>query len=188
MIGLFYIKINKELIFKVILLIFRFNFSDMGTVYYKSPVGILEIKEENGFIVSLEIFQQISLENKPVSTNNPILIKVLKQLDEYFAGKRFNFDIPLKQDGTAFQQKAWNFLKTIPYGETVSYKTEAEAVGNPKSSRAIGSANGANNIAIIIPCHRVINANGKLGGYAYGIDVKEKLLDMEKKFRQQEVK
>lgn len=158
----------------------------MDTIYYKSPVGVLEIKEENGFIVSLEIFQEISSENKPVKTNSPILVEVQKQLDEYFAGKRFNFDLPLKQNGTDFQQRAWDFLKTIPYGETVSYKTEAEAVGNPKSSRAIGSANGANNIAIIIPCHRVINANGKLGGYAYGLEVKEKLLDLEKKFRHQD--
>jgi methylated-DNA-[protein]-cysteine S-methyltransferase len=100
---------------------------------------------------------------------------------EYFEGKRLSFDLPLKMEGTEFQLKVWNELLQIPFGETRSYKEIAVAVGNPLGSRAIGNANNKNKISIIVPCHRVIGANGKLVGYEGGLDVKEKLLNLEKK-------
>jgi len=102
-----------------------------------------------------------------------------QQLREYFAGTRQNFDLPLKTTGTAFQRKVWETLLDVPFGETISYAELAIRVGKPKAARAVGSANGANRIAIVIPCHRVIAADGTLGGYGGGLDVKQKLLDLE---------
>ncbi|MFR9165552.1 MAG: methylated-DNA--[protein]-cysteine S-methyltransferase [Dysgonomonas sp.] len=152
----------------------------MNTVYLLSPVGLLKIEGDDSCISSVQI---VSKKDKAESPNE-LLKKAVTQLEEYFSGKRKNFDLPLKQAGTDFQQKAWKYLLTIPYGTTVSYKDEATAIGNPKAFRAVGSANGANDIPIIIPCHRVVNSNNKLGGYAYGIEVKEKLLELEKKHSQ----
>ena len=146
--------------------------------YMQSPIGILEIEEKDGFICSLRIID--SIPDKTPNIDTPLLIETQKQLNEYFAGERKSFDIPTKQAGTAFQQRAWAFLDTIPYGETVSYKQEAEAVGSPKGYRATGSANGKNHIPIIIPCHRVINEGGGLGGFAYDIAIKKHLLEIEK--------
>jgi methylated-DNA-[protein]-cysteine S-methyltransferase len=100
-------------------------------------------------------------------------------LDEYFKGNRKDFDLPLNPTGTAFQKNAWDALLKIPYGETRSYKQQAEAVGNAKACRAVGAANGKNPISIIIPCHRVIGTDYKLTGYGGGISVKEKLLELE---------
>ena len=103
-----------------------------------------------------------------------------KQLDEYFAGIRKEFDIPIKLEGTDFQIKVWKELLKIPYGETCTYLDIAKHIGNPKAYRAVGMANNKNKIMIIIPCHRVIGSNKKLVGYAGGLDVKEKLLKLEK--------
>lgn len=149
--------------------------------YYMSPVGLLRLKEEDGFLIELSGVDSTDV-GMAETTESPLLNEVKKQLDEYFEGKRSQFDLPLRQKGTPFQMKAWEYLKNIPYGQTVSYKEEAAEVGNAKAVRAIGSANGCNNIAIIVPCHRVINSNGKLGGYAYGLPMKEKLLQLEKDF------
>lgn len=148
----------------------------MNRTYFDSIVGLLEITEENNFITGLKV---VSPTQKGDEKPSPVLKKARQQLEEYFSGKRKEFDLPLKQQGTPFQQKAWDYLCTIPYGKTISYKEEAESIGYPKAFRAIGSANGANNIAIIVPCHRVINISGKLGGYAYGLTMKEKLLALE---------
>ncbi len=101
------------------------------------------------------------------------------QLDEYFQGLRKKFTIPLALLGTSFQNRVWNELLKIPFGQTRSYQQIAEAAGSPKGFRAVGGANNANNIAIMVPCHRVINATGKLGGYAGGLKTKCKLLDLE---------
>lgn len=144
--------------------------------YYQSPVGLLEIGDTDGHISSLVFVSERSKKE----SHTPLLSKAIKQLEEYFAGKRKSFDLPLEQDGTLFQQKAWSYLSTIPYGQTVSYKDMAAAIGSPKGFRAVGSANGKNHIAIIVPCHRVINGNGELGGYAYGLEAKRFLLDMER--------
>jgi methylated-DNA-[protein]-cysteine S-methyltransferase len=119
---------------------------------------------------------------EPEMPDNAIIQQTCKQLDEYFAGKRKIFDLPLSPVGTPFQQKVWKALQQIPYGETISYAQLAQSVDNPKACRAVGSANGKNPVAIIIPCHRVINTGGKLGGYAYGLEIKKQLLDLEQKF------
>nr|WP_253201780.1 methylated-DNA--[protein]-cysteine S-methyltransferase [Clostridium sp. DSM 17811] len=118
---------------------------------------------------------------KGININETVLLKRANmQLQEYFCGKRKIFDLPLAPSGTEFQQKVWNSLLEIPYGKTKSYKDIAKNVGNIKAARAVGMANNKNPIFIIIPCHRVIGANGKLVGYAGGLSVKEKLLAIEK--------
>ena len=110
-----------------------------------------------------------------------LLREPIRQLQEYFAGKREDFDLPLAPQGTPFQQKVWKHLRQIPYGETISYGELARRVGNPNASRAVGLANGSNPIPIIIPCHRVIGSNGKLTGYGGGLPIKEKLLALERR-------
>jgi len=145
--------------------------------FLQSPVGVIEIGENNGYISSVRIVDKITQKE---SGTSPILDKAISQLTEYFEGKRKNFELPLKQSGTEFQKRVWDYLSTIPYGETVSYKAEAIAVSSEKAFRAVGSANGKNNIAIIVPCHRVVNEGGKLGGYAYGLEIKQQLLNLEK--------
>ncbi|MDR0541584.1 MAG: methylated-DNA--[protein]-cysteine S-methyltransferase [Dysgonamonadaceae bacterium] len=153
------------------------------TYYYPSPVGCLELTADNDALVALRLVEAcrcgLDPQSQGQSPANPVLLKTCKQLDEYFAGKRRTFDLPLAPKGTAFRQKVWNELQRIPYGKTISYAQLAQSAGNPKACRAAGSANGKNPIAIIIPCHRVINTGGKLGGYAYGLEVKKRLLDLE---------
>jgi methylated-DNA-[protein]-cysteine S-methyltransferase len=107
--------------------------------------------------------------------------EVVRQLRAYFAGKLREFDLPLAPEGTEFQRKVWSALERIPYGETLSYGELARRIGNPKASRAVGLANGANPIPIIIPCHRVIGSDGTLTGYGGGLAIKEKLLALEQK-------
>lgn len=148
-------------------------------IYYQSPIGLLQIGETNEKISSLKFVSERIAEE----TETPLLNKAVKQLDEYFGGKRSDFDLLIEQDGTSFQQKAWAYLSTIPYGRTVSYREMAAAIGSPKAPRAVGSANGKNHIAIIVPCHRVINEGGGLGGYAYGLEAKRFLLDMERLYK-----
>ena len=114
-----------------------------------------------------------------VTASSPVLERTKQELDEYFAGKRRNFDLPLHPVGTDFQKKVWNVLLAIPYGETRSYKEMALSVGKPKGVRAVAQAIGANGLSILIPCHRVIGSNHSLTGFAGGIDAKRKLLEME---------
>jgi methylated-DNA-[protein]-cysteine S-methyltransferase len=109
------------------------------------------------------------------------LRKTIAQLHAYFAGELEDFDLALAPEGTAFQQKCWDELCKIPYGETISYGELARRIGNPNASRAVGLANGSNPIPIVIPCHRVIGSNGKLTGYGGGLPIKEKLLALEKR-------
>lgn len=111
----------------------------------------------------------------------PLLADAVRQLDEYFAGNRKIFDIPLYLEGSPFQLKVWEALQAIPYGEVVTYKDIADSIGNPKAVRAVGMANHHNPVAIIVPCHRVIGAGGKLVGYAGGLNIKQYLLDLESK-------
>jgi|SRR5665213_3420074 len=106
--------------------------------------------------------------------------EVARQMEEFFAGKRRTFDFPLAAKGTGFQKRVWAELVEIPFGETISYGELARRIGNPSASRAVGRANATNPIALIVPCHRVIGSNGKLTGYAGGLDLKEKLLDWER--------
>lgn len=110
----------------------------------------------------------------------PFLSEALRQLREYFAGLRQDFDLPLAPAGTAFQQRVWRALQEIPYGTVVSYADIARRIGQPTASRAVGAANGANPLPIVIPCHRVVASSGQLGGYGGGLDRKQLLLDLEK--------
>jgi methylated-DNA-[protein]-cysteine S-methyltransferase len=105
---------------------------------------------------------------------------VRRQLDEFFAGKRTTFDLPMAPAGTEFQKRVWTELQRIPYGETISYAELAKRVGSEGAARAVGRANATNPIAVVVPCHRVIGANGSLTGYAYGVELKRNLLDFEK--------
>lgn len=117
---------------------------------------------------------------RPVRKETPLLVKVKKELDDYFAGRLMNFTTAIDLcEGSDFDRTVWKALLTIPWGETRSYKWLAGAVGKPKAARAVGSANGRNPIAVIIPCHRVIASGGGLGGYSGGLDIKRMLLDVE---------
>ena len=120
------------------------------------------------------------LKLQPVETVTPLLSQCIKQLGEYFGGTRREFSLPLHVTGTDYQLKAWGELQKIPYGETISYGEQAARLGNPKGSRAVAQANHNNPISIVVPCHRVINADGTLGGYASGPDIKRQLLSLEK--------
>lgn len=155
----------------------------MGNIYYyETVIGKIGITEENDRITNL-FFERESADvdlSKFTLQETPLLKEASKQLDEYFKSKRKKFNLPLAPAGTEFMEKVWNALLTIPYGETRSYKEIAIAVGNGKACRAVGMANNRNPIAIVIPCHRVIGANGKLVGYGGGLDIKTYLLDLEK--------
>ncbi len=115
--------------------------------------------------------------------NDSFFAKIKTQIDDYFKGSRTQFDIKLNPDGTDFQKKVWHELAKIPYGTVCSYKDIAEAMQNNRASRAVGTANGQNPIPLIIPCHRVIGADGGLGGFAHGLSIKQKLIDFEKETR-----
>ena len=120
-----------------------------------------------------------AVKDKLQNATNPILEKTKKQLEQYFAGQRTTFDLPINSVGTEFQQRVWKTLMEIPFGETWNYGQLALAIGNKNASRAVGAANGKNPISIIVPCHRVIGANGALTGYAGGLKAKEWLLKHE---------
>ena len=144
--------------------------------YYESPIGKIKIEVEGRSVIGVYFSDESSEENR-----NELVDECKKQLEEYFNGKRKSFDLNIKfVKGTEFQLKVWNALKEIPYGEKVTYKYIAEKINNPKAIRAVGGANNKNPISIIIPCHRVIGVNGKMVGYAEGIDKKEFLLKLEK--------
>lgn len=151
--------------------------------YVNFKLGKIGIVEENGKIVKIVIINKNDENNKNVDDfiekDTKLLVKAKNELEEYFEGKRKEFDLPLNQEGTEFQKKVWNALSKIPYGEKRTYKEIAKMIGNEKASRAVGMANNKNNIPIIIPCHRVIGSNGKLVGYALGLDMKQYLLDLE---------
>lgn len=153
--------------------------------YVDFKLGKIGIVEENGKIVKIVIINKNDENNKNVDDfiekDTKLLVKAKNELEEYFEGKRKEFDLPLKQEGTEFQKKVWNALSKIPYGEKRTYKEIAKMIGNEKASRAVGMANNKNNIPIIIPCHRVIGSSGKLVGYALGLDMKQYLLDLESK-------
>lgn len=146
----------------------------MHTRTIASPAGVLTLTEDGGCITGLHFGGSGSANDA-----SPVLDEAEKQLQEYFAGTRRSFDLPLAPAGTPFQRAVWDALRAIPYGETRTYAQIAEAIGNPKACRAVGMANNRNPIAILIPCHRVIGSNGSLTGYAGGLDVKERLLALE---------
>ena len=158
--------------------------------WIETPVGPLVVGATGDAVCLLEFSDRRMLETQlqalrrrvrmPLVPGTNRWLTVLKaQLDEYFAGKRRDFDLPLRYPGTPFQEKVWSALLEIPYGSTCSYKDVARKVGHPQAVRAVGTANGMNRIAIVIPCHRVVNANGNLGGYGGGLWRKRILLDLE---------
>lgn len=145
--------------------------------YYKSPIGNLRIVVDESSLVALDFNEN----EKKQSDEHRYINEVKKQLDEYFKGTRELFDLNIKINGTDFQNKVWNELTKIPYGETISYKELATRIGNDKACRAVGNANNKNKISIVIPCHRVVGSNKKLVGYAGGLEKKEWLINHENK-------
>ncbi|MCO6026091.1 methylated-DNA--[protein]-cysteine S-methyltransferase [Prevotella cerevisiae] len=155
--------------------------SGQATRIYDSPIGPLWITADGKGVTDLHFSGPEVTDDCPSQLAQSILDKTAHELDDYFAGKRAVFDVPLHiLKGTPFQLKIWQvLLDDIGYGETVSYAQEATLAGHPRACRAAANANHANPIAIIIPCHRVIAAGGKIGGYGAGIDKKRFLLDLE---------
>jgi methylated-DNA-[protein]-cysteine S-methyltransferase len=146
-----------------------------------SPIGPLTLAGRDSALTNLRMVDQTYEPSRADWTRDDnVFADAVEQLNAYFAGELTDFDLELDLQGTAFQQRVWEALLTIPYGETRSYGEIAEQVGAPGSARAVGLANGHNPIAIIVPCHRVIGANGKLTGYGGGIDRKLTLLELEK--------
>ena len=150
--------------------------------YYDSPIGMLCIIANEKGITGIQFAFDCKEQFNTVKAKTPLLKETVRQLTEYFLGKRTKFTLPLDLYGTDFQLNTWNALRDIPYGETRTYKQIAEAVDCPKGCRAVGLANNRNPIPIIIPCHRVIGANGDLTGYAGGLEIKKKLLAIEENF------
>lgn len=149
-------------------------------IKYVSPVANLFLVEEQGQLVEIA-FHHLKKKEEMEEKNTELLQEVKRQLEEYFSGRLQNFDLPLKPKGTDFQKQVWKALLTIPYGETKSYGDIAKQIGKEKAVRAVGGANHVNPISIVIPCHRVIGKNGNLTGYGGGLEVKEKLLELERK-------
>lgn len=151
---------------------------------WKTCIGLLYIEEENEKIIKIETTKEIDKIPEDRQLKETVLIqKTCKELQAYFEGKRKIFTIPIQTKGTPFQEKVWEALRTIPYGETRSYQEIARQVGNSKAARAVGMANHVNPIMIVNPCHRVIGSNHKLIGYAGGLSIKEKLLTIEKEYK-----
>jgi methylated-DNA-[protein]-cysteine S-methyltransferase len=151
------------------------------TTYYHSPVGLLKITGTNDYITEVSFHDTSQKAEGKKKRFPPMLINCVEQLIQYFNGQRRQFDLPLNQPGTAFQKDVWNELLNIPYGKTISYLELARKTGDTKATRAVANANGKNNIAIIVPCHRVIGSNKDLVGYAGGLWRKKWLLEMEAK-------
>lgn len=152
----------------------------IGYDLYDSPIGIIHVVVDEIGVKKIELFEEewVHYTNKhePIPKDKEICKEVIRQLDEYFKGKRKNFDVPLSIEGTEFRKKVWRALQNIPYGEIRSYLQIAEFIGNPKAVRAVGQANKFNQLPIIIPCHRVIGKSGKLVGFAGNQTPTQKLL------------
>lgn len=149
-----------------------------------SPLGAITIQAVDAGLLGIWFEQHTTLpaELGCESALHPVIGATCEQLGQYFSGLRQQFNLPLAAQGTEFQQKVWRALIEIPYGQTCSYQELANAIGNPKAVRAVGLANGKNPISIVVPCHRVIGKNGKLTGYAGGVERKEQLLALERDF------
>ncbi|MCX7545361.1 methylated-DNA--[protein]-cysteine S-methyltransferase [Marinicella gelatinilytica] len=146
----------------------------------KAPFGNLYLYADDSHLTGIA-FREINSLNAKRDGNHPILQKTVQQLSEYFSGQRQRFDLPIKFKGTDFQQQVWQQLKKIDYGHTETYGQVADAIKNPKAVRAVGNANNKNPIVIVVPCHRVIGANGNMVGYGGGLPVKEWLLKHEQR-------
>jgi len=143
-----------------------------------TPVGTLRVTADDIGVISIDRVKQPVTSTGSARADRHAQTAV-RQLREYFAGKRRRFDVALHLDGTTFQQRAWQAMCGIPYGATISYAQQAKRIGKPRATRAVGTANGANPVPIIVPCHRVIASDGSLGGYALGLSMKRRLLALE---------
>jgi methylated-DNA-[protein]-cysteine S-methyltransferase len=150
----------------------------------RTPVGVLRVSADDQGVTAIERVSRAKVSARTkVSARATRATRhadtAVQQLREYFAGTRRKFTVPLHLEGTEFQQQAWAAMRNIRYGHTLSYAQQAKAIGKPRAIRAVGSANGANPVPIIVPCHRVIASNGSLGGYALGLAMKRYLLALE---------
>ncbi len=147
-----------------------------------SPIGALHLVASDSGLRRISWPHEVHTEHDGLGPDDahPVLVDAARQLAEYFAGDRREFDLPLDLDGTDFQRQAWLALADVPYGETVSYGEQAERIGRPGASRAVGAANAKNPVPIVLPCHRVVGADGSLTGFAGGLELKRKLLAHER--------
>lgn len=154
-------------------------------LYYvamQSPIGKLHLVSDDKSLLSIGLGgPKPSLKFKSGGNTCAVLTEAVIQLEEYFRGERVRFNLPKRMNGTEFQLKAWRSLETIPYGKTISYREQAEKLGAGKAFRAVGSANGRNPLPIVVPCHRVVASDGTLGGYAGGLIMKARLLEIERR-------
>lgn len=157
----------------------------MQTRVIDAPVCRIWLEAEDGYLTGLRFSG--SEETTGNGENDAVLDAAQRQLEEYFCGQRRQFDLPLRMEGTPFQQAVWRALTEIPYGEVVTYGEIARRIGRPKACRAVGMANHNNPISIIVPCHRVIGASGALTGYGGGLNVKEMLLELENRWKETNV-
>ncbi|PWT73926.1 MAG: cysteine methyltransferase [Bacteroidetes bacterium] len=152
------------------------------TTYYQSPLGLIRISGTESYISEINFIDNIERPSDQHRKKIPTsIIHCAEQLIQYFHGERRNFEFPVHQEGTEFQKKVWNELIGIPFGKTISYLELSRRLGDPKAIRAVASANGKNNISIVIPCHRVIGSKNDLVGYGGGIWRKKWLLEHEAK-------
>ena len=151
------------------------------TTYYHSPVGVLKISATETFVTEISFYDKVEKTDARKKSFPPLLIHCIEQLIQYFHGGRRQFELMINQEGTNFQVGVWNELMAIPFGKTISYLELARRTGDTKATRAVANANGKNNVAIIVPCHRVIGASGDLVGYGGGLWRKKWLLDHEAK-------
>ena len=147
-------------------------------LYLESSLGRLGLAERGGSICDV-FFAEIPHARHGELLSTPLLEEAGRQITEYLAGRRRAFDFPMAPEGTDFERLVWKALLGIPYGETRTYRQIAEEIGRPQASRAVGRANGANPMSIVIPCHRVVGTNGRLTGYAGGLETKRRLLQLE---------
>lgn len=146
---------------------------------YNTSIGKINIVEEDGFLTDVCISENFVIEDATIKETT-LIKETIGQINDFLAGRRREFDLPLLPKGTEFQKKVWRELQNIPYGKTCSYKDIAEKIGSPKAARAVGRANNKNPIILIIPCHRVIGSDRRLVGYGAGLELKERLLALEK--------
>ena len=144
---------------------------------FSSPIGVVRLTEADGFITRIELTDDADAMH---TAPTPLLHEATLQILSFLEGKRQQLDFPIRMVGTPFQQRVWHALQQIPYGTTRTYGKIAAAIGNPRASRAVGMACNKNPLLLIVPCHRVVGANGKLVGFAYGTETKRWLLELEK--------
>ena len=153
--------------------------SDVAQRTLRTAVGLLRVTADDVGVVAIERVRKSVVADGSTRANRHAE-RAVRELREYFAGKRRSFTVKLHLEGTTFQERAWAAMREIPYGATISYAQQAKQIGAPRATRAVGSANGANPVPIIVPCHRVVASDGSLGGYALGLTMKRRLLALER--------